>query len=358
MRPARKTLWVALYAASAQGPLFCREQLESNGYAYEVHALGTEGTLAILAKSFLMPKRLSNYDFVVTSEYFASFGVNLRLLLTRARTKHVTIGLNQSRSLLKTGIGWIDGLLNAVFRRTDLIVVHSRREAELFAGIHRIPSDKFLFSLWGFDLPEIEESQFSQWPKPYVCLVGRNNRDIATFIAAMTGMDIDGVIVTSRPSMPSGKLPANIHVFCDLPVGETLDCIRNAAANAILLKDNERGAGHITAVAAMLSGVPQIVSDVEVIRDYLVDGVSAIAVPLGDADAVRSAIGRLIADPAHAAKLSGNARAYARRWLTNTAVSERIVGALNKLANGERIAPVDPDWLADYAAMSAPAAVD
>jgi glycosyltransferase involved in cell wall biosynthesis len=352
MRPPRNTLWVALYPSSAQGPLFCREQLEKSGYGYRVHGLGTERTLGILARAFWLPKRISGYDFVITSEYFASFAVNLRLLVTRARTRHVTIGLNQSRSLLKTGAGWIDGLINAVFRRTDLIVVHSRREAELFAAIHRIPREKFLFSLWGFDLPEIKPSQFSQWPRRYVCLVGRNNRDIPTFMTAVTELDIDGIIITSRHHMPPGKLPPNIHVFCDLPMDETLDCIRNAAANALLLKDNERGAGHITAVAAMFAGVPQIVSDVDVIRDYLVDGFSAIAVPLGNAEAVRQAIGKIIADPGYAAELSENSRAYAQRWLTNERVSERIVLTLNKLAAGEEIAFADPHWLAAHGALS------
>jgi glycosyltransferase involved in cell wall biosynthesis len=348
MGALRKTLWIALYARGEQEPLFCHEQLHKSNYAYRVHSLGTESTPAILARSVLMPERLSSYDFVVTSEYFASFGVNLRLLLTRARTKHVTIGLNQSRRLLKTGVGWIDGIVNAVFRRTDLVVVHSRREAELFARLHRIPRDRFLFSLWGFDLPEITASRFSQWPRRYVCLVGRNNRDVETFVAAVEGTDADGIVITSRLHAPAGKLPANVHVLCDLPVNETFDCIRNAAANAILLKDNARGAGHITAVAAMFAGVPQIVSDVDVIKDYLVDGFSAIAVPVGDVEAVRGAIARLLADPAYAARIGGNGKGYALRWLTNARVSERVVDALSKVASGEAIATVDPQWQADY----------
>lgn len=187
-------------------------------------------------RSFLVPRRLSGYDVIVTSEYFASFGMNLRLLLSGARTRHVTVGLNQSRRLLKIGIGWIDMLADAVFCRTDLVVVNSRREAELFAELHRIPPERFFFSPWGFDLPSVTPSRFSRWGRPYVCLVGRNNRDIEAFVAAVTGLEVDGVVITSQRHRPSEPPPPNVHVFCDLPMDETLDCIRNAAANAILLR--------------------------------------------------------------------------------------------------------------------------
>jgi len=348
VEPKRRILDVGLAKGPAANPVL-EQQLAKHGYIYETCGLGTERGPVILARAFQIRKKLSNYDFIMTSEYFASFGINLRLLLTFSKTKHVTIGLNQSRRLLKTGFPPIDKLIDLVFRRTDLVIVHSRREAELFSRIHRIPATKFYFSLWGYDLPTTAATRFSAWPKRYVCLVGRNNRDVDTFINAVAGLDIDGVVITSAfQSAPAGPLPPNVHLFRDLPLDETLDCIKNAAANLVLLKDNERGAGHITIVAAMFSGTPQIVSDVDVIRDYVVDGVSAITVPLRDPQAVRRAIERLLNDPSCAARLSANARRYAQRWLTNERAVERSVSALDKLANGEKIDTVDPEWLHAY----------
>ena len=327
--------------------------LENQNFSYENYSLGTESTLAIILKSFLIPKRLSNYDVILTNEYFTSFGINLRLLLTLSKVKHITIGLNQSRRLLKTKVKLVDRILDYIFRRTDLVIVHSRREADLFNHIHNIPANKFYFSLWGYDLPEISVTRFSRWPKPYVCLIGRNNRDLATFIKAIDGINIDGIIITSHNETLPEKIPSNVYIFTDLPPNETLDCIKNALASAILLKDNDRGAGHITAVAAMFSGTPQIVSDVEVLRDYFIDGVSAITVPLGDVQAVRIAIERLISDRAYSERLVENARRYAERWLTNERVTKRITYALTKLVERQELATVDPEWLEAYESLKA-----
>jgi glycosyltransferase involved in cell wall biosynthesis len=140
-------------------------------------------------------------------------------------------------------------------------------------------------------------------------------------------------------------------MFIDLPLNETLDCIKNALANAILLKNNDRGAGHITAVAAMFSGTPQIVSDVAVLRDYFIDGVSAITVSIGDAQAVRIAIEKLMSDRAYSERLIANARSYAERWLTNERVIKRITYALTKLVECQELAAVDPEWLEAYESL-------
>ena len=69
----------------------------------------------------------------------------------------------------------------------------------------------------------------------------------------------------------------------------------------------------------MFAGTPQIVSDVDAIKDYVVDGVSAITVPLRAVEAVRSGINKIINDPSNAARLSENAKRYAHSWLTMTA---------------------------------------
>lgn len=315
--------------------------------------LGTEQTLAALLKSFFVLRRLSRYDLITTSEYFSSFGLNLRLLLTGCRAKHVVIGLNQSRWLLRTGFPPLDFLINLVFRRSNLVVVHSRKEISQFSELHKIPEDRFYFSLWGYDLPPSAPAQFSRWPRPYVCLVGRNNRDLVTFFRACDGMPVDGIVITSNYEPLPVEVPPNVFVFRELPQNETLDCIKNAFANLILLKDDKRGAGHITAVSAMLSGSPIIKTDADAIEDYLINGVSAIGVSLEDAEGARSAIKSLIDAPHLAARLSSNAKAYAQRWLTHEASSQRINAALERVRRDERFAIVDAEWLKAYEGLKA-----
>jgi glycosyltransferase involved in cell wall biosynthesis len=328
-------------------------QENCEGFSTDFVVLGTENTRALLVKSFLLPKRLSEYDLIITNEYFSSFGVNLRLLLTGCRSKHVTIGLNQSRRLLQGRIRWINRVINRVFNRSDLVVVHSRREIELFEKTHKISRSRFYFSLWGFDLPHISVTQFSNWPRKYICSVGRNNRDFASFCQACDGLESDGIIVTSNYENLPQTMPSNIHVFRELSTNETLDCIKNAEANVILLKDNSRGAGHITAVAAMFAGTPQIVSNADVLEDYLIDGISAVSVPVGDITEIRTAIRRVISEADLQYRLSTNAQAYATQWLTHKSASNRICVALRALLAGDRLVTVDSSWLNIYETLKA-----
>ncbi len=311
-------------------------------------SLGTENTWLVLLRSFFVAARLSKYDFIITNEYFSSFGMNLRLLITGCRTKHVTVGLNQSRRLLKTEFSWLDRMINRIFNRSDLYIVHSRREIDLFERIHQIPRGRFYFSMWGYDLPELSSSVFSRWPRKYVCLIGRNNRDFTTFASACDGLDVDGIIITSSHEEVPGTAPNNVYVFRDLPENATLDCIRNAEINLILLRDDNRGAGHITAVASMFIGTAQIASDADVLEDYLIDGVTSISVPLGDALAARRAIERLLQQPAVRRQISENAKAYAEAWLSHKSVSQRICFALSTISKGQVLPTVDPRWLSAY----------
>ena len=347
----KKILAVSLFRTSGREKPYFYEHLGERGLSYFAYGLGTERTIPIFIKGLFVPRRLSRYDLIITSEYFSSFAINLRLALTLSRTKHMTIGLNQSRTLLRSRFSVVNKLVSRIFNRTDLIVVHSRKEIDLFARAHGIALDKFYFSLWGFDLPKIGDGTFSSRPKPYVCLVGRNNRDIETFIDALTDLPIDGIIITSSFARIQRSMPNNVFVYRDLPLNETLSCIKGAKANLILLRDGGRGAGHITAVAAMFAGVPQIVSKADIIKDYVVDGRTAIVVPLGDATAVREAVMLLLQNPSLGSQLSERAQQYALQWMTNDTVSKRIVDAISKLIVGDPHDAYDRDWFAAYESL-------
>jgi hypothetical protein len=322
---------------------------------FEIHdySLGTDKTLEIIWRAALIGRRLKQYDVTITSEYFASFAVNLRLALTFCRTKHVTVGLNRSRRILKTGLSLLDKVINRIFCRGDLFFVHSRHEISLFADLHHIPPEKFCFLLWGFDVPKIENDQFDKRPKQYICMIGRNNRDIETFCQAADGLDVDAILVTSQHQNIPDSLPANVHVYTDLSMEDCLSCIKHSCANLILVKDDERGAGHITAVAAMLLGTPQIVSDAQVLSDYFVDRYNCIKVPMGDFASVRSALEVLLTRSDLAGELALNGIDYASGWLTHGETEARTFAAVGNLLSDDTINQVDPIWEKDYANLLA-----
>jgi glycosyltransferase involved in cell wall biosynthesis len=171
---------------------------------------------------------------------------------------------------------------------------------------------------------------------PYITMVGRNNRDIGTFCAAVERAGVCGVLITASYMMDrslSGEV-STVTLLTDRPMEECLNYVEGSFAHLVLVTDGERGAGHISAVSAMLLGKPQIFSDVSPLRDYLFDGVNGIAVPIADVDSVVVAIRRLHDDPALSERLGRNGRDFARQHLSHDASSTRTAEALLALVSG------------------------
>lgn len=282
-------------------------------------------------------------DVIVTDEYFNAVIVAGLLWLLRMKARHIVIGLNLSgRKSLVTQSALVNGLVNRVFRRMDLVFVASRIEAEIFSRLHAVPKHRFSFLHWAYDLPSLPGS-FDRPQRPYFCMIGRNNRDVVTFAEALRGLDADGVIISHEPvTVP---LPENVAVYREIPLGDCIDCIKGSVANVVLVQDETRGAGHITIVTAMHCGRPQIISGVLTTLDYFIDGRHAITVGLGDVGAVRAAMRRLLSDPALCSAMGRDAQDYAARWLGH----RRRVGVLSRRITGwletGQVEWCDPEWL-------------
>jgi glycosyltransferase involved in cell wall biosynthesis len=131
-----------------------------------------------------------------------------------------------------------------------------------------------------------------------------------------------------------------------------MSCIRHACANLILVKDDERGAGHITAVAGMHLGTPQIVSSVEVLSDYFINHYNCIKVPVGADAATRHAVEKLLQYSSLTQQLVANGRNYAAKWLTHEAATQRMFRAIDRVFREEKTQEADPEWLAFMGSFS------
>lgn len=350
----RKLLNILVDARPSDSP----RTIDSVDSTYQVvdYVLGSGSSWLVLIKAFFLPHRFAEFDAVLTSEYFSSFAVNLRLLVTLCKTRHVTVGLNQSRRLLKLGRPLLDAIINKIFDRGNLYVVHSTKELKLFHDLHRIHQDRLVFSHWGFDRPSVGGDSFRKQAKPYVLLIGRNNRDFQSFCIACDGQAYDGIIVCSSNQKLPEPLPPNVHVLHDLPMDEAMSCILHASANLVLVKDSNRGAGHITAVAGMLLGTPQISSDMEVLNDYLIDDFNCITIAPRNIDAIRRAIDTILLRPDFREKLVANGLAYASRWLTHSAAQKRVFESIDRMFANKPQHTIDPQWEEFISEITAPPA--
>lgn len=295
--------------------------LEGRGYKFYGIALPWVHPAKRIPHFLRLAPFLRGAGVVLTSEYFNAAAVSAILRLTGSRARHAVIGLNVSNNrTLRTKSPRLNRWLNRLFfGRIDMAVVASKPEAEIFVRQHDIPKDRFAFVHWAYDLPQ-GEGHFQRPERPYFCLIGRNNRDHATFCAALEGMEADGVIIAHTP--PGLTLPANVRAYTEIPLADCIDCIRHAVANVILVQDADRGAGHITIVTAMHCGRPQIISHVDTALDYFIPEKHALTVPLEDPKAVRAAMQTLLDNPERAERMGRDAADFAARWLTHARRSE------------------------------------
>ena len=282
-------------------------------------------------------RRLRRYQVVVSHEYRLAFAASLWAWLLRLPIRNIAVGFNLSSRPVRLGFRPIDRIFNAIFQRLDRIVVHSRSEIALFAKLHDLPEDRFRFSSWGFDAPgqSPESAHFHAESAPYFCLIGRNNRDFATFVQAIDESGHRGVIICGGSQSIDVPPTANVQVFRDLSMDECAACVRHSLANVILVNDADRGAGHITAVMGMLYKRPHIFSNVPTLHDYLEPGVHGIGVPVGDAEAVAAAMRLLASDPRLCEGMGEQAAQDARRLHSNEASTTRIVNAIMDAIQGK-----------------------
>jgi glycosyltransferase involved in cell wall biosynthesis len=274
--------------------------------------------------------RLWRADVIVTSEYILTYIVAVFLRVTGSGARLVAEGLNVSGSDLRSRNERIQRLLSWPFRRIDLAIVASGIEGRIFSAQHDIPPEKFALVRWSYDLPRSGSRRFRGRPRPFFCMIGRNNRDIETFCAAIRsiGPMVEGIIVSSRP--PPEVLPDRVEWHCNIPFDDCIDCIRNSVANVVLLMDGNRGAGHITIVTAMHCAKAQIVTDTETVRDYLEPGATCLAVPFHDADATRKAMIALLEQPELREALGARAAAEAGRTLSHAARTDAMEALLRR----------------------------
>lgn len=285
-----------------------------------------------IIKAFWSARRVANYDVVITNEYNNAFVFTLVGRILKNNSKNIIIGMNLSGRALKIGVNTIDNSISNVFKNLTRVVVHSREEIELFVRLHDIPRDKFTFSSWGFDAPKTAGAtkHFNSETPPYFCMIGRNNRDFATFSAALANCDVDGVIVCGKDEKIATSVTSRLKVFHDLSMAECAACVRYSLANVILVKDANRGAGHITAVMGMQFARPHIFTDVTTLRDYLVPGQHGIGVDLENVTEVTNAMLQFLNNAELADRLGLAAQKDATTIHSHEAAQNRIFDIIKK----------------------------
>ena len=140
---------------------------------------------------------------------------------------------------------------------------------------------------------------------------GRAACDWSTLFAAARHARWRLMVVCSqvdRPLVERLNRDCTATVMTEVSPEEHARLLSTAGVYALVLHEQNASTGHVRLARAIEAGIPVVASNVRGLDGYLEDGITAVAVPPGDAAALRKAIDRLLDD--RQAYRSLRARAY------------------------------------------------
>ncbi len=170
------------------------------------------------------------------------------------------------------------------FSRVTRFCVHSGPERLRYARHFGLPVDRFEMIHWGVHPSSVEVADApAPYQGPYICALGKDGRDYATLIEAMTSLPDMALIVVVQPYNLAGiEIPANVMVKFNIPREEALNVLKHSQFMALPLESNETSCGHITLVSAMFCGKAIVATRSTGIADYFPPDYGAPTVAAGD----------------------------------------------------------------------------
>lgn len=217
----------------------------------------------------------------------------------------------------KAYTAFIRHVLRPCARRSILNVQVFTEWEKLHVSDHYdLPPPRVRLFYWPLLLGEIETRPMDETPaQPMVFSSGRAACDWETLFAAFRLGDWPLTVVCTARDLPviealNADRRAIVHT--DIPKEEHDRLFASATVYALCLKEKQKSSGQIRLASSIEAGVPVVASNVRGLDGYVLDGVTAMAVPPGDAAALCRAIGLLMEDAGARRRLVSAAHAFAR----------------------------------------------
>ena len=281
--------------------------------------------------------RLRHYDVILSDGEHLGVPVGLACRALRLSTPHLMIGHHLTTAAKRR-------LFRMVRPDSGVsrILVHSSMQLHLVTTDLRVPASKLAlvpyFADTSFWRPQRVEEE------ALIVAAGQEHRDYATLARACQGLPAQVRIAAGSLHSPSAYVtrpdvwPANVSTGFE--THRTLrDLYARASVVVVPLVETDFQAGVTTLLEAMAMGKAVIVSATGAQRDVIGDAETAVAVPPGDATAMREALLRLLGCPDERARLGSAARRAVERRFTLELYVDRLAGHLRELGSGWRDVP-------------------
>jgi glycosyltransferase involved in cell wall biosynthesis len=203
----------------------------------------------------------------------------------------------------------------AVRNVVTIAQVMTREEKAYYARMFRVDESTFIHIPFPMLLSEPVEKKTRT---PVIMSSGRQSCDWATLLAAAGNLpEYTFLIIHSKKDIKHfghSKVPGNCQVLCDISQEEHDRLLEEAALYVIPLLETKGSSGHARLSHAVHFEVPVIITDVFGIKEYVVDGETALVVPPKNPSALSAAISKLMVNRSLAEALARNAKRNSEKW--------------------------------------------
>jgi glycosyltransferase involved in cell wall biosynthesis len=266
----------------------------------------SEGHRRALARS-LLPRRWRRGTFVVVSCWLGE--------LTRAAPAPKRL------------------LYRQAYRGVDLVTVFSANQRAILRDRLGIDDRRIAVVPFGIDIDELDG--VTPTDDATVVAVGRDRgRDWPTLLAAARNSGWRVKLATRQRQLDGLSIPPEVEVLGSISRQQYVRTLAGARVVVIITHDLAYPTGQSVMLEAMALGKACVVTATAAMSDYIEPGVTCLAVDVGDADGVRRAIERLLADPVLRETLGHAARQRVVQNFTARTMWSAVAAAITTLPTG------------------------
>lgn len=260
-------------------------------------------------------------DFFAILQGLVPFGKKPFILLEPEWMSRHAPGLKRTISVL---------LKRLIARGASRIQVICEAEVDNYVEQYGIAREKFVWIPYCTDDAELNVDTTE---RDYIFSGGRNERDWATFHAAVKDLDIEVRIAAPPGSIPGAFISENMTLLGRIPRDQYFQALAGAKLVVLSLEpDIMRFPGVITYVYALRLGKCVIVNERTGAQSYIRDGDTGVIVDSQDPGELRAAIERMLADAQGRVAMGVRARLDAMQRFS----IERYLSDLDRLAREVR----------------------
>lgn len=218
-----------------------------------------------------------------------------------------------------------------VARQLDRVLVYSTSEEALATGELGLNPSKVLRLYYHAD-QEFFRHDGRPLEPDLICAAGQLLRDYDTLLSAVRELPVRVQIAAGspwieRPLEPRGPLPSNV-TWGKLNRFELRELYARSTLAVVPILQNHYQTGIATILEMMSMGKCVIATKTHGQTDTIVDGVTGVYVPPGDAVAMRKTIEELRADPERARRIGAAARRFMEEQAGLDVFVRRVVDAV------------------------------